>query len=298
MALAVATRGPAVMVGAAVETTRIERRPLRQTNGRRSRSLTYVAADGASEMLAALAILACAAAEPRHPVHNRIHLLIGYSPFMRRLARFGLATVAALVCPALVKAQDTAAPPFATMLVARLDRLAADSAVRARTGAKNGMALFAAVPPDAIGRVSDTDLVRVLGLVVHGLGTVDAATCALAYGRAGTDGMPQAFVAIATRLDSVEAVPWVDAFVPVFQAGLAGRPLGARAPEPEARQALANVFAELTPSDRERIQRAAARTGSPEDVCYFVRTTFAALLALPGGRAAPIFRALMFGPGT
>src|SRR5262245_54762296 len=107
-----------------------------------------------------------------------------------------------LTAPFAGYAQSASAPPFITQLVGRLDRLAADSAVHARTGAANGMALFASVPPDAIGRVSDADLVRLIRLLEQGLGTVDAPTCALAYGQRGTDGLPQAFVAIASQLDS------------------------------------------------------------------------------------------------
>jgi len=114
----------------------------------------------------------------------------------------------------------------------------------------------------------------------------------------GTDGLPQAFVAIASQLDSAHAVPWVDAFIPVFEAGIAKRPLGTRVPDADARQALARALASLSVEDRVRMQRGAARTGTPEDVCYFVRTTFASLLALPHDRAASVLRTLMFGPGT
>ena len=106
-------------------------------------------------------------------------------PFVKRFMslRFllSLVSLALLAVPVNARAQSTPVSPFTTQLVARLDRLAADSAVHARTGAANGMALFAAVPPDAIGRISDADLVRLLRLVEQGLGSVDAATCALAY---------------------------------------------------------------------------------------------------------------------
>jgi hypothetical protein len=50
--------------------------------------------------------------------------------------------------------------------------------------------------------------------------------------------------------------------------------------------------------DRARVQRGAARTGTPQDICFFVRTTLASLLSLPQGRAASVLRTLMFGPGT
>lgn len=209
-----------------------------------------------------------------------------------------LVSFALLAVPLDARAQSTSVPPFTAQLVARLDRLAADSAVHARTGAANGMALFAAVPPDAIGRISDADLVRLLRLVEQGLGSVDAATCALAYGQRGTDGLPQAFVAIASQLDSTRAVPWVDAFIPVFEAGIAKRPLGTRVPDVDARQALTRAFGALSVEDRVRMQRGAARTGTPQDVCYFVRTTFASLLSLPQGQAASVLRTLMFGSGT
>ena len=207
-------------------------------------------------------------------------------------------SVALLALPVDARAQATPVPPFTTQIVARLDRLAADSAVHARTGAANGMALFAAMPPDAIGRVSDADLVRLLRLVEQGLGSVDAATCALAYGQRGTDGLPQAFVAIASQLDSSRAVPWVDAFMPVFEAGLAKRPLGARVSDADALQAVAQAFGSLSAEDRARMQRGATRTGTPQDVCFFIRTTFSSLLALPVGRSASVLRTLMFGPGS
>jgi hypothetical protein len=86
--------------------------------------------------------------------------------------------------------------------------------------------------------------------------------------------------------------------MPVFEAGFAMRPLGERAPMPEALKAMTDALARLSPEDLARVQRAAARTGSPEDVCFFVRRTFASLLAVPGGRAAPVLRTLMFGPSV
>lgn len=204
-----------------------------------------------------------------------------------------LMSVAALAAPSTAHSQTP--PPFIVQLVARLDRLAADSVVRARTGAANGLALFSSVPPDAIGRVSDADLVRLIRLLHEGFGNVDAATCAMAYGQRGTDGLPQAFVALASKLDSAQAVPWVNAFVPVFEAGIAKRPIGARVADTEARLVLQRAFSALTGEDRGRLQRGARREGSPEDVCFFVRATYGSLLALPESQAAPVLRTLMFG---
>lgn len=209
-----------------------------------------------------------------------------------------LASVTLLGAPVMARCQEPPPPPFIVQLVARLDRLAADSAVHARTGAANGMALFASVPPDAIGRVSDADLVRLIGLLHKGLGAVDAPTCAMAYGQRGTDGLPQAFIAMASTLDSVQAFPWVNAFVPLFEAGIAKRPLGTRVSDAEARQALQHAFSALTGDDRARLQRGATRTGTAEDICFFVRTTYASLVALPEPRAASVLRTLMFGSGT
>jgi hypothetical protein len=218
--------------------------------------------------------------------------------FRRALALVFLLVPGSLSAPTPVLAQGTRGPGFAELLVERLDKLAADSAVRARTGAASGIALFGAMPPDAIGRVSDADLVRLLSLVEQGLGAADAATCATAYGRGGTDGLPQAFVAIASRLDSAKAVPWVDAFMPVFEAGLAGRPLGTRVALDEAVQLMRTSFAALSPEDQARLQRGAARSGTPEDMCFFVRKTYTSLLSAPVGKAAPALRTLMFGPGS
>ena len=208
--------------------------------------------------------------------------------------------ISSLLTPEAAPAQQQARaePPFARAMVARLDRLAADSAVRAKTGAANDLALFGVARPDALGRIDDAALVRLLGLVEEGLGTVDAPTCALAYGRSGVDGLPQAFVAIATRLDSAQADRWADALLPLFVASVQDRPLGPRAPADEARAAIVGAFDRLPPDVRSRVDRAAVGTGSADDTCLFVRTTFASLLHLPGGRAAPVLRTLMFGPDT
>lgn len=75
------------------------------------------------------------------------------------------------------------------------------------------------------------------------------------------------------------------------------RPLGVRLPDAEARQAVSRLVAALSVADVARYQLGASRSGSDEDVCFFVRTTFASLLALPEAQAAPVLRALMFGPG-
>jgi hypothetical protein len=208
-----------------------------------------------------------------------------------------LASMVVLAAPLAAHGQAPP-PPFIVQLVARLDRLAPDSAVHARTGAANGMALFASVPPDAIGRVSDADLVRLIRLLHAGFSAVDAPTCAMAYGQRGTDGLPQAFIAMASKLDSVQAFPWVNAFVPLFEAGIAKRPIGTRVSDAEARQALQQAFGALTGEDRARLQRGATRTGTAEDICFFVRTTYASLLALPEPRAAAVLRTMMFGSGT
>ena len=219
---------------------------------------------------------------------GRLHL-----PVLARV----ISLILAASVPSTAHGQSATVPPFAQLLVDRLDRLAADTAVRRRTGAANGLALLNSTKPDALGRVSDAELTRLLGLVEQGLGTVDAVTCALAYGRSGVDGLPQAFIAIASKLDSAAAMPWVDAFMPLFRASIWDRPIGSRVSDAEARQALTAALAELSPENRARVQRAAARTGSDEDTCFFVRTTFASLLRVPGGRAAPILRTLMFGAG-
>ena len=208
-----------------------------------------------------------------------------------------LAAIALAAMPLVAEGQEPPPPPFIVQLVARLDRLAADSAVHARTGAANGMALFASVPFDAIGRISDAELVNLIGLLHAGFGNVDAPTCALAYGQRGTDGLPQAFVAMASKLDSAQAVPWVNAFVPLFEAGIAKRPLGTRVENPEALQVMQRSFDTLSAEDRARLQRGAKRTGTPEDVCFFVRTTFGSMLTLPQPRAAAVIRTLMFGSG-
>ncbi len=211
---------------------------------------------------------------------------------MRFGRRLGLCLLL-LVAPASVAGQGTAASPFAIMGLQRLRELARDSAVVRASGATDAGGLMAWLPRDALGRLSDADLIGFMELYARSLSHARAATCAAAW----TMGTSAGFVPLATEMDSTLAVEWVALLEKWVWAAVRRQPIGHRAAGAEVHAAMLEVAANVAPEDRARAQRVLLGESTDEaEICAFITTALRWFASLPPDRAAPLIRTLMFGP--
>ena len=227
---------------------------------------------------------------------SRAPLRLASRRSIARLACLGL-SVSALhvgdVRPASAQpAASDSAPVFVRVLLRRLDRLAQDTLISRRTGAKSGLELLGASRPDALGRIDDADLVALTEVLAESLERADVAACAAIW----TKGFAQGFAALGTRMDSSMSERWAVLLERMVLASVLDRPLGRMAPAADFEAEIAQMAFGLSPDEVARIQRAYVQRAAadPEDACFLARRVYGWMAKLPPDRAAAIIRGSMF----
>ena len=164
------------------------------------------------------------------------------------MIRLAVVSILVVLGAPLAPAQADSVPIFGRLLVARLDSLARDTAIHRRTGAKDGLALFRTIKPDALGRIDDAALLDLVALFNESLARADAATCADIHSK----GIAEGFVGLATRMDSTLAVGWTTFVERMLWASVLDRPMGALAPSDEVHATIAAAVLALPAADQER----------------------------------------------
>ena len=190
-----------------------------------------------------------------------------------------------------ISAQNGPDVPFATILMVRFDSLRQDTLIAQRTHANTALELLGAVKPDALGRISDEQLLRFGRLFGRSLGAAKVETCADMHRK----GIAAGFVALAMEMDSALALGWADFMEDMVWASVLDRPIGPRVSAAEVTAAYRVLAEQLTPDKQRSFRRGYDKTGSAEDICYFARIAFGELALAPKANAAAVLRAAMFG---
>ena len=97
---------------------------------------------------------------------------------------------------------------FARIAMARFCVLARDSAVRRATGAQDELSLMRSIQPGVLWRIPDVDLTAFFAAFGESLRFVDAPTCAGMFPHSTDPPWTDAFMSIATAIDSAMAIRW------------------------------------------------------------------------------------------
>jgi hypothetical protein len=186
--------------------------------------------------------------------------------------------------------------PFARVAMARLCELTKDSSVQRATGAKDAVALIAAMPPDIMWRIEDAALSDFFMAYAESLGSVDAASCAAMLPTTSGTPWSQRFMGVATSIDSAMAVRWTSFLEAWVRARVAGATPRREASAAEVSTYLHKYVAHLGGAEREQYRRLGRHEPlTASDQCTLVRGLLVRLGALPPSEGGPLIRALMSG---
>ncbi len=185
---------------------------------------------------------------------------------------------------------------FARIAMARFCVLARDSAVRRATGAQDELTLMRSVQPDALWRIPDADLTAFFAAFGESLRFVGARTCAGMFPHSTDPPWTEAFMSIATAVDSAMAVRWTSFIEAWVWAKVRNTPRQREASTAEVYAYARRQLASVSSADRADMVRMAHGESLPIDrACRAVRLSFSRLGAGNPKDAGPVIRALMSG---
>jgi len=183
---------------------------------------------------------------------------------------------------------------FERLMSARMDSLAREPAIAARAPGKFGLRLMASAGDSALYFLDDEGLRQLGGLLAESAARAAPEVCARLFST-GEDAFSAAFADMLQSADSVLLDRWAGLMTRLVRAGILRPGPGRLATPNEMTSSIVKIVARQSVPDQERLKRGARHVGDARDVCFFVKTIYGQLGALPAEESGPVFRAMMSG---